>query len=254
MVRRRKQKARSSNSNLLAGVVIVLVLVGALLYLRSRRNPTGRLPDAPGLPVVSVKPTPKETTFRGCPPEGDGGDQQLNLLKNRVDEGDYLPAEFAAVEKLSWPRSVERLPRRRWSSDDAASVARYEGIPLSVEGYLAGAREQGPESTNCRGADPAMLDFHLWLVGSPDEDRSTSMVVEATPRIRASHPEWDLEVIQDLVHSKDKVRISGWLMLDAEHPDQVGRTRGTLWEIHPIMRIEVNHGGAWSTLDSGPGR
>jgi hypothetical protein len=254
MARRRKRKARSTTPNLLAGVVIVLVLVGAVLYLRSRHNRTLPLADAPGLPVLSVKPTPKEITFRGCPPDGDGGDPQLNLLKNRVDEGDYVPAEFAAVEKLQWPRSVERLPRHRWSSDDAASVARYEGIPLSIEGYLAGAREQGPESTNCHGADPAMLDFHLWLVGSPDEDRSASIVVEATPRVRASHAEWGLEVIEDLVQDKDKVRISGWLMLDPEHPDQVGRTRGTLWEIHPIMRIEVNRRGVWATLESEPGR
>jgi hypothetical protein len=31
-----------------------------------------------------------------------------------------------------------------------------------------------------------------------------------------------------------EVRIRGWLMLDQEHPEQIGKTRGTLWEIHPI--------------------
>jgi hypothetical protein len=39
-------------------------------------------------------------------------------------------------------------------------------------------------------------------------------------------------------------------MLDQEHPDQVGRTRGTLWEIHPIMKIEVNRNGGWTTLNA----
>ena len=46
-----------------------------------------------------------------------------------------------------------------------------------------------------------------------------------------------------------RVRISGWLMLDPEHPDQVGKTRGTIWEIHPIMQIEVNQNGQWTPLD-----
>jgi hypothetical protein len=96
-----------------------------------------------------------------------------------------------------------------------------------------------------------MRDFHLWMVASPDDDRSTSMVVEVTPRIRANHLEWDIEAIRDLVRNKYRVRISGWLMLDPDHPDQVGKTRGTMWEIHPIMKIEVNRSGAWGELDSG---
>ena len=226
-------------------------MVLAFLYWRSRmsRSPD-QAPYAPGLPVVPVKPAPKQTIFRGCPPEGEGGDTALNLRKNRVDDGDYVSADFAAVERLPWPAGVERLPRRRWPSEDAQSVAKYEGIPLSIEGYLAGAREQGPESTNCREDSPEMHDFHLWLVGSPSDDRSTSMVVEVTPRVRASHPEWDIESIQDLVPARERVRISGWLMLDQEHPDQVGRTRGTLWEIHPIMKIEVNRNGGWTTLNA----
>jgi hypothetical protein len=235
--------------------VSVLILAAAVLYWRRRVNRTAdQVPPAPGMPVMPTKPRPKEITFGGCPPEGDGGDRQLNLLKNRVDEGDWVPAEFGAVEKLPWPRSVERLPRRLWSSDDVAAVARYEGVPLSIEGYLAGAREEGPESTNCHGADSEMRDFHLWLVGSSDQDRSASIVVEVTPRIRASHPEWDIEDIEALVRSKDKVRISGWLMLDPEHPDQIGKTRGTLWEIHPILKIELNRNGGWVPLDSRTGR
>ena len=28
-------------------------------------------------------------SFDGCPPEGKGGDPQLNLLKNRMDKGNY---------------------------------------------------------------------------------------------------------------------------------------------------------------------
>jgi hypothetical protein len=38
-------------------------------------------------------------------------------------------------------------------------------------------------------------------------------------------------------------------MLDPEHPEQLGKTRGTLWEIHPIMKMEVERGGRWVDLE-----
>ena len=42
----------------------------------------------------------------------------------------------------------------------------------------------------------------------------------------------------------------GWLLLDQEHPEQLlasgnrNKVRGTLWELHPVVEIEVmqDHG------------
>jgi len=243
----RRKKSRTRPLVIFVGTVALVVV---LIYLNSQLSKSRTLqPYAPGLPLISVKPAPKEISFRGCPPEGDGGDRELNLLKNRVDEGNYVTIELSAVLALPWPKSVERVPRRRWYSEDAQSVATYEGIPLSLEGYLAAAREEGPESTNCRDLEPETRDFHLWLVGSPGQDRGSSMVVEVSPRVRANHPGWTIEAIENLVHSRERVRISGWLMLDPEHPDQVGKTRGTIWEIHPIMNIEVMRSDSWTNLE-----
>jgi hypothetical protein len=56
---------------------------------------------------------------------------------------------------------------------------------------------------------------------------------------------------RNIVKNKQKVRIRGWLMMDPEHPDQVGKTRGTIWEIHPIMQVETQQGGRWVSLDNG---
>jgi hypothetical protein len=53
------------------------------------------------------------------------------------------------------------------------------------------------------------------------------------------------------VDGKTKVRISGWLLMDQEHPDQVGKTRGTIWEIHPIIAFDVQRGNTWVSLDTG---
>jgi len=46
------------------------------------------------------------------------------------------------------------------------------------------------------------------------------------------------------------VRMSGWLMLDPEHQDMINSgLRSTLWEIHPITKIEVFKDGQWVDLD-----
>ncbi len=42
-----------------------------------------------------------------------------------------------------------------------------------------------------------------------------------------------------------------WLMLDPEHQDMInGGLRSTLWEIHPITKIEVWNNGQWVDLDN----
>ena len=45
------------------------------------------------------------------------------------------------------------------------------------------------------------------------------------------------------------VRLSGWLYFNPDHPQDVGRTRATLWEISPVMQIEVFQDGRWNPLD-----
>jgi hypothetical protein len=197
---------------------------------------------------MAEKPQPQSSTFQGCPPEGDGGDPQLNFLKNRVDEGNYVPVSFDSIASLSWPEDVERRDRENWSAEDAAVIAHYEGIPIVVEGYITAVTESGTESTNCHGTESAMLDWHVSLVKNPGEDRSQAIVTETTPRIRANH-RWSLELLQPIIDNQERVRISGWLFFDPEHPDHLGQYRITLWEIHPIMQIEVYRDGQWIALD-----
>jgi hypothetical protein len=208
------------------------------------------IPDESGsLPDMPKKPVPTSSTFQQCPPQGDGGDKQLNLLKNRIDEGSYVPVKFDSIMNLTWPKTIERKDRSKWSTTDKTTVAKYEGIPVMVEGYLFGARESGSESTNCHATSPDMVDWHIWLTKAAGEERAHSIVIEATPRIRPNH-KWTIKLLDALAKNQTMVRISGWLFLDPEHPDQVGQTRGTIWEIHPIMQIEVQQNGNWVPLDN----
>jgi len=206
-------------------------------------TPSGQLPDMPN------KPTPKETTFNGCPPEGIGGDSIQNLLKNRIDDGNYVPVNFDAIMALTWPVSVQQKERKNWSAADAAKIAQYEGIPVMVEGYLAGSKESGAESTNCGKTSNDMVDWHVWFVKNSGDGRAVSIVIEPTPRSRANHT-WTLAKLKPIITNQIPVRISGWVFFDPEHPDQLGLTRGTLWEIHPVMQIEVWQNGEWVPLDS----
>jgi hypothetical protein len=203
-----------------------------------------------GLPSLSFKQQSKEITFDSCPPEGDGGDPILNMNKNRVDAGNFQPVAFDTIEKLPWPQETERKAHADWSQSAQNQVAQAEGLPVMVEGYLAEARQEGPETPNCHSSTDH--DFHIWLLGSPGgaSARTGAVVVEATPRVRANHPGWTVNALNSMAQSGTKVRISGWLMLDPEHPEQLGQTRGTLWEVHPIIEIEVAQGNQWIKLDN----
>src|ERR1700687_5600393 len=238
------------SSWLVISALIVVTFLGAPSLVNYLRTRSGKPATSSLLPDLPSKPKPLLRSFNGCPPEGDGGDPDLNRLKNRVDDGQYVAAPFEAVVQLDWPKTIERRRRADWTADDNAIVSKYEGIPVSIEGYVAGARQEGPESPNCHGADPLFKDFHVWLTKNPAEDRTQSIVVEMTPALRAQHHNWTTLLLGRIVRDKDSVRVSGWLMLDPEHPDQVGKTRGTIWEIHPIMRFEVEEHGRWVALDS----
>jgi len=240
-------------------VALVMFLMGVLAACQSLEELPTFPPDigptptsvstVPGeVPYLPVKPQPQEITFQGCPPGGNSGDLLQNRLKNRIDEADsYYPVDFQSILALTWPKSVERTDRMDWTTDETDAISRYEGTPVSIEGYLIAATESGHESTNCNRTDNDMFDWHVTLGENPGDDRSLGIVTEATPRVRQSHS-WTLAQLKDLVKSQAKVRISGWLFFDPEHPDHIGKYRATLWEVHPIMKIEVFKDGQWQEL------
>lgn len=187
--------------------------------------------------------------FHGCPVEGKGGDPELNRLKNRTGE----PASFEAIPfdelaGLDVPAGVSKKHRVEWPQPTREAAEAQEKRAVQVVGYLLRVKLEGRESPNCYSDEEAERDFHIWLANSPDDDRSEAVVVEVTPRIRALHSSWSRKNLNRFVTQRSRVRISGWLMLDPEHPDQVGKTRATVWEIHPILKIEVWSGGRWREL------
>jgi hypothetical protein len=224
-----------------------LMVIALLLVIAGCGFTTGGT-NANQTPTPGI-PKPVSQDFKDCPPSGDGGDPVLNTLKNRIDEAQWLSSSVTEVLSYTWPRGIEGRPRFRWSKVDAAVIAKHEGLPVQLEGYFAQVKRQGPESCNCHSVEDR--DYHIWLMDSPNAGRAQSVVIETTPRVSAYHPAWTTSNLTKLSKTREKVRVSGWLMMDPEHPDQIGKTRGTIWEVHPVMQIEVWTGGRWQPLDNG---
>jgi hypothetical protein len=207
--------------------------------------------------IAGIEALPKvdaqEANAPACRNEGAGNppatgkpnrqiDSATNLLKNRIDDGQYVDVSIGAILKLPWAN----LPRQRFgfSSAQLATTSRYERAAIRLTGFIVKAVEEGKESTNCELDTSDWHDWHLWLVNTAAEvqakDRTGAVVFEVTPRVRMARPAlFDKQQVQAWARNQQKVQVSGWLMLDPEHPDQVGKSRGTTWEIHPTMKIQA---------------
>lgn len=233
----RKQSSRS---------VLIVLLAMALGVLAACGPQTQTITS--GFPTNAQQPSPKEITFQGCPPTGDGGDTQLNTLKNRIDDGvngSFNDVALSTLLSLDYPQDVGRTMRKNWTQADQSAVSKYEGVAVRTTGYILAVKHEGTESTNCHAVD--YRDFHVWLAESASDSKAKALVVEVTPRVRDQRSGWDDQTLSGL--KGQQVRISGWLLFDQEHPEQLGQTRATLWEIHPIIHIEVSQGGGWQSID-----
>jgi hypothetical protein len=175
-----------------------------------------------------------------CGPNGDStkaAPKALNANKNRTD----LPGDADYVQ-ISWD-DLATLPKGR--------VKDFQGAPVAVVGFLSHQVkvENGGESTNCHlHADPE-VDWHIYLTKAPKQGIADAVIVETTPRTRPSH-RWTTDMLAPFVDSQTQVRISGWLMYDSEHVGVIGTQRATVWEVHPITRIQVQQNGQWVDLDA----
>ena len=235
---------------------LLLAALAGLLLVRNL-GPSALLPisaviAAPpvgDLPVMPDKPPASPEGFNGCPPEGAGGDADLNLLKNRVDKGAYLPVSLDSLLALTWPKSAEDRLMNEWTPSGRAFIQQYLGMPIVVEGYIEALRERLGGPANCNRSDEQNQFWRLHLTRLPRDRRYQAVIAISTPQTRLGHT-WTIEFIRDVVvEGRVPVRISGWLYFDPGRAYEIGRARATLWEITPVMQIEVFEDGRWNPLD-----
>jgi hypothetical protein len=184
--------------------------------------------------------------------DGVGGDVLLNRKKNRdTAPGDV--EDLSVHEIIGLPsEALEPMGSRdriRWTAEARQAADSMEKRGVRVAGYLVKVRESGPES--CNGHIDSLRDYHLWITNDPDVDKREGLVAELTPRWKVRFPELRLRMLNKLAKQRAKVRITGWLMWDQEHPSEVGKSKGTCWEVHPITDFEVWSGGVWRRLSPG---
>lgn len=208
-------------------------------------------------PPVSRSTLVHSTTGERCGPRGaPGGDGPTLLLKNRNDEPTVSRAvTFDALTGLPYERGGLRGDRTRWTSAQRREVERYEGVHLTVVGYLAAVRPQrsSGEATNCGFTGEPNTDWHMALVRTYRDGEAHSVVVEPTPRMKRRHPNWTKANLAPWTGTErgraDSVRVTGFLFYDPDHANHLDRFRRTMWELHPVTRIEVWQGGRWVDLD-----
>jgi hypothetical protein len=124
----------------------------------------------------------------------------------------------------------------------------------TLEGTVLLVKSGGQETVNCYGAAET-FDTHMDLVATGGiADEAHAVVVEVTPQWRAivanGRGDWSTSTLTTKLANK-RVRITGWLLQDWRHKAFAAHTgkpttkfqRATVWEIHPITRIQVFESG-----------
>ncbi len=227
-------------------LISLLVLLAWTLAGCGSSQP-GTVRVRPASIAIPGRPVPLEETYRGCPPAGRGNeDPFINQLKNRVDRPAHpVTFTFRQIEGLDWPPGVTDVVTARWPAAARARIFRHDGAPVRFTGYLSSADAGGPEPANCN--QPGVVDWHLWLGPQPHLPHTLTFIAEIPPRIRARESGFDLNRLRLLAARGLKVRVTGWLMFDSEHPEQPNQ-RATIWEIHPVTHVEVWSAHAWHTV------
>jgi hypothetical protein len=194
------------------------------------------------IPSTAAANSPKSPL--DCPPEGKGGDPDLNRQKNRVQAPAKLrDVSFDQIVKLN-RIAVNKKGRQTWTDAERQQVAEVEnGDRVAVVGYIFDAKYSVPETCNCSFTAEPWLDFHIWLVRDRrNADKSKSFVVEMTPRVRQQHPGWTVKKLRSLIPPRawTMVRVGGLMTFDSEHWNFVrDGLRATVWEIHPVFQFWV---------------
>ncbi|MDP4229081.1 MAG: hypothetical protein Q8916_01600 [Bacteroidota bacterium] len=230
-------------------IAAAIAISGALIYIAIPKGESPKQAEQNASSFSGIAPK----DFHGIPPEGTGGDPDLNRKKNRwVAPIDVTPMTVSQV--IGLPHDdlslMGKESRSKWSEAARAQAAASESRGIQVVGYLAHAKESGAES--CNGKNDIYHDFHIWITESPGENKNQGIIVEATPFWKEQFPAWRLSTFEKLASGQAQVRVTGWLLWDQEHGDEVGKSRGSLWEIHPFTKFEYFSGGKWVELASAP--
>ena len=239
--------------NLFVGIVAPICLISTSVNLEAATRPAKHR---------TLKHSAKacRTSLDQCPDQGcGGGDAKLNVKKNRTD------APAGAIESWTFEEimHVEDERPTSWQTGQDRTVVEElgEDTPIALVGYMIGAHPGSPETCNCKLSGEDNNDYHINLVEHKGDRSSSSVVVEMTPRVRLKHANWKLDKLTGRLDNSNPpvVRVTGYLLFDSEHVSRSGGERETIWEVHPVIKLEFctsgddpatcESSGTWQSLD-----
>jgi hypothetical protein len=128
-----------------------------------------------------------------------------------------------------------------------------EGTLVRYVGFIANPRYSNVrlgETVNCRRGGQESNDIHVDMLRQPEghEPACRSITVEISPHSRPA--QWERDRLRQV--RAHPVRVTGQLFFDASHQpcasdtDTVSPKRISLWELHPVYRIDVCVNGTLS--------
>lgn len=240
-------------------------------------------------PVAQFKPACANPSYPSPPPSappaidsqcgltgaGAGPEGVQDAVKNNFcASGTPRAVTFADLTNLQ--AQVEKNPsinfgnankggRKKGPTTNRAPLKKLgEGSLVTLRAYVLIARQEGPESVNCKTNvpnQPAFHDIHISLVTSPDvTEECAGVVAEMSPHHRPDS--WTHANVSKVARAKLPVRVTGQLYFDSSHfPCAGGQPAGagnpkrvSLWEVHPVYKFEVctagcDGEGTWLPLD-----
>jgi hypothetical protein len=159
----------------------------------------------------------------------------LGMQKERTTEATD-PLELS-VEQMTHhtPEFTKGDTREHWSDSERALLQAEESRAVTVVGYIDSVEKEDDGDT------------HLWI-GKRDAAGPDRFVAEVTPYFRHHHNAWRYVGFEKLKEKRIPVRITGWLLWDELHAEELQVSRSTLWEIHPITKLEENVNGTWVSV------
>jgi len=160
-------------------------------------------------------------------------------LQQKTDEG--------KAEGLNFKADRELLKDIHTTSDGdtvgEGSLAKVAALVL--EAHHANSKKNG-EAVNCNHKGDPWNDVHIALVKTKNADECSSITAEISPHFRPD--DWTPDALEDL---ERPVRITGHLFFDTAHAPchdgvKPSPRRQSVWEIHPVYRIEVCSSGSLS--------
>jgi hypothetical protein len=226
------------------------------------------------LPYAAIAPTEPHEVDEKCSVEGKQGSNAKRRAMHRAKNAlcaDGVPTtltyrDFTRLQTWS-DKNKDRVPFGGPNSlpgdrDDLKDVYKVPDGPRVGEGSLvryvgfishprySNTKKKGGkgEAVNCNLLDDEHNDIHLDLVRKPGENACLSVTAEIIPHYRPRA--WEVDMLIKVMSNNLPVRFTGHLFFDGVHhpctlssdgkvTKRASPPRITLWEIHPVYRIDV---------------